>query len=694
MVRIFLLILCASISWGAVFTSKATGNWSATGQTTWNEVGVPASGDRVTITHAVTVDANTTVGESVSASISGAGLTSIVVATNVGTVNWTSHGRVAGELIVVQGVTGDNDLNKVYAIQTVPNADSFTITTASVTDNTYNNAGMVVTATAIALSGNGRIIVATGVELKVRGNIVHGNATSASNVIEVSAGGTLSLDPTQDADRTRAIYVVAPTQSSAANSRYLFSGSSGSRATVRTLRTNGDEARGRFTILSYLTGLAYTEATYTDFTDIGDATNDSITGYISSSGFFKFSDCTFTRCGRVNASPTNINLSGIVWFRRNVWTSSLGTTSVLFNALTGVLTGTREFTGNYVDGAVSTLSNIFTITHNVFAGGISLGFLASSTDHALTFENNVVLIPTQASWVINWASMSDCFFLNTYTPIDPDGISARSSVLDTTVDGIIYQITTSVYPIGDNEAFVSTASTAGRNHTFQNSLILQSSDVATGLPTDSSSGVLMIVGNLGAKAKLFHNTYRGTDLNDSGLWISHGAALGSAPADTITEFRSNLRWDTTARGNHIAPNGSGTKQTNAVTPANTTHNSTNLYTASADSGSTGTAYSYPVSGGTPPGDSDVNGVEPRFVDRMRNFEGYSADLYSGARTYAATLELLKADPTTRIPELIAWVRAGFVPQNPALWQSAHDGGTIGAVSANTLRMSIVAGAIF
>ena len=42
----------------AAFTSKATGNWSAAGQTTWNEVGVPVAGDTVTIanTHVVTVD--------------------------------------------------------------------------------------------------------------------------------------------------------------------------------------------------------------------------------------------------------------------------------------------------------------------------------------------------------------------------------------------------------------------------------------------------------------------------------------------------------------------------------------------------------------------------------------------------------------------------------------------------------------
>lgn len=46
----------------AAFTSKASGLWSATGQTTWNEVGAPAAGDSVTINtgHVVDYDADIT----------------------------------------------------------------------------------------------------------------------------------------------------------------------------------------------------------------------------------------------------------------------------------------------------------------------------------------------------------------------------------------------------------------------------------------------------------------------------------------------------------------------------------------------------------------------------------------------------------------------------------------------------------
>lgn len=60
---IFLTLVPSSLL-AAAFTSKTSGNWSSSGQTTWNEVGVPGAGDTVTIAngHTVTQDGNITVG--------------------------------------------------------------------------------------------------------------------------------------------------------------------------------------------------------------------------------------------------------------------------------------------------------------------------------------------------------------------------------------------------------------------------------------------------------------------------------------------------------------------------------------------------------------------------------------------------------------------------------------------------------
>lgn len=75
-------------------------------------------------------------------------LTSIVVATNVGTATTsTAHGLRIGNQVVVAGST-TAALNGTYRIATIPSTTTFTITTSGVADATYNNAAMTLTTTA------------------------------------------------------------------------------------------------------------------------------------------------------------------------------------------------------------------------------------------------------------------------------------------------------------------------------------------------------------------------------------------------------------------------------------------------------------------------------------------------------------------------------------------------------------------
>ena len=69
-------------------------------------------------------------------------LVSVVDLANVATVTTSAaHGLTPGAEVALSGFTGDTDLNKTYEVLTVPSTTSFTITTASVTDATYNLAG-------------------------------------------------------------------------------------------------------------------------------------------------------------------------------------------------------------------------------------------------------------------------------------------------------------------------------------------------------------------------------------------------------------------------------------------------------------------------------------------------------------------------------------------------------------------------
>ncbi len=68
-------------------------------------------------------------------------LTSIVVATNVGTVTTVSdNGFKVNDKIVISGATVDTDLNGTYGIATITNSKVFTITTVAVADATYTEA--------------------------------------------------------------------------------------------------------------------------------------------------------------------------------------------------------------------------------------------------------------------------------------------------------------------------------------------------------------------------------------------------------------------------------------------------------------------------------------------------------------------------------------------------------------------------
>lgn len=125
------------------FTSKASGNWSSGGQTTWNEAGVPGSGDTVTIgAHTITVDANTSIGTSPNDSTTKAidrssASSKLLIATgktltikgNVGGVNGSTLEMQAGSSVVFDATASGG--TPVYKFINA-GADKFVLTGTSV----------------------------------------------------------------------------------------------------------------------------------------------------------------------------------------------------------------------------------------------------------------------------------------------------------------------------------------------------------------------------------------------------------------------------------------------------------------------------------------------------------------------------------------------------------------------------------
>ncbi len=109
-------------------------------------------------------------------------LTSITDSSNTSTVVWPSHGLAVGNRVTVAGAS-DADLNTSYVIATVSDANTFTITTASVTDAAYTT-GVSISTTAPRTSAP----IWSVVRITFDGS---GNMTAKQNSVRTSTVGLI-----------------------------------------------------------------------------------------------------------------------------------------------------------------------------------------------------------------------------------------------------------------------------------------------------------------------------------------------------------------------------------------------------------------------------------------------------------------------------------------------------------------------
>jgi len=76
-------------------------------------------------------------------SVNASTLTNVVVSSDTGTVTTPNdHGLLTGDHVTFSGCTEDSDLDGEYVLQSAPTTKTFTITTSSVGDGTYDEAGL------------------------------------------------------------------------------------------------------------------------------------------------------------------------------------------------------------------------------------------------------------------------------------------------------------------------------------------------------------------------------------------------------------------------------------------------------------------------------------------------------------------------------------------------------------------------
>lgn len=201
--NIIIGLLACGIGWGNSCVSTQAGNWSSA--SSWASCGgvVPGNGDNATITHAITVDVNTTVGTSAAASypsvyavkVSSPGSLTVAAALTVrGDVQLSNAGMIfnAGSGLTWDASTASSPSTTNYVLYVgISNGQ----TSARVTAN--GTSGSHVTITSNASGGNGSFGIGGGTAMDC------GNFTMTYT--DISRCGTVSIDCLQFANITAAL---------------------------------------------------------------------------------------------------------------------------------------------------------------------------------------------------------------------------------------------------------------------------------------------------------------------------------------------------------------------------------------------------------------------------------------------------------------------------------------------------------
>ena len=340
----------------ASFTSKASGNWTATGLTTWNEANSPVAGDTVSIAtgHRITVNSNVAAASITIAGTGGIDVTSTCTITLSSTVTNNGTGlTTASAFNVATGLT----LALAMGTNTFTNAAAGTgiyligTATLSMTGNLTNSS-----------SGFGLNAAAAGTVYSITGTVTNTSTGKAINTVSTSAcsvsqpGGTaLSCG----AGNGRALYQLT-----------------GIGAVTITGNTVGGTG-GSYVIENAIAGSTFTiSGTHTGGTNGGlllcsATTNLTINGLVTHQGSAVYAVGASTGAGTINlngglqvtaGTPTTAVLAGGT-YTINIASSCYSTVKCLVLAIQGAtvyLTGTQSIAiYNSLTAQISTGQLIF-----------------------------------------------------------------------------------------------------------------------------------------------------------------------------------------------------------------------------------------------------------------------------------------------------------------------------------------------
>lgn len=278
----------------ATYTSKANGNYGSGGQTTWNESGVPGLGDRVVITHAITIAAPAIAGESRNSGISGTGTcgtggASSATLTGSGT-SFDTELRV-GDYIII----GAN----VRVVTAIASATSLTMSAAA---TIANGTAFTYTPTAVFLSGTSARLIVNDTFSVLGAWAQNYPSTTPVDLVTVAAGVGIEFDAGGSPGTSATKYPIGFMAAGNQYGTWKFNGTSGSRSYLRT-KSSSSGGNAYITLTGQVVG-GWLDASYTDFSKIGDSSNDGYPYYLGNTGNAKLilNRCTVDNCGQWQAT--------------------------------------------------------------------------------------------------------------------------------------------------------------------------------------------------------------------------------------------------------------------------------------------------------------------------------------------------------------------------------------------------------
>ncbi len=542
------------------------------------------------------------------------------------------------------------------------NGDTATINHA-VTIATSEIVGNSPAAGNIVLTINAALTIQNGGTLRLRGD-----AVVADVAFTRQKGGSLIFDASLASSPSTTSYrCTIGTADNQTNNYFISDGVDNSD--TGGVSSDAGGANGYFIGGTLWAGGGKAKCSYTNFTRIGDGSNYAFFPNLqgSSSDTFYCDYCIFD-------SGAGVGDGGV--------DHHTGATYRLLHTTFKNTTGLTPRIG--VQGAVPFTSGQRSVTFCVFDTRLQM-----YGPQGFTYEDNYFhLIPDLTDGV--WASFQRNFVrttdtIDSFTPAgsikdnyhlhdadssNPHFLTMSNVNQDLTIDGGIYELMGTVSAGDCNSVGLPTAPVLIR---LINLIILPGTASS---PRNQSGTVVSALGNSNVSFLVDHCT----------AYVA-SAASGVAIGETYTGYagmcryaRNSIFWsdDATLAGMKMANQDTFPGVTDLVSGTNADFN------CGYQIGLGRMGHGYDMSMTVIPGAHDVD-VNPQFVDAARGIRSWDTSLGGAGTSTNAITELRKINDRAgynsnySISALIAYVRAGYLPQNDALRRAASDNTTIGAV---------------